>query len=102
MSILKTSYGWRGHTVYPLSNGRELSIVTNKNFHGDLVTNATAGRVDDDLFTFVLLSDFSERVTWSVLRCTEKNVREQHAHALAQETGLIARAEAHYAKKGEI
>lgn len=99
MTIVKSAYGWRAWSAHTLTNGYELTILTAKSFNNLLSTSASAAKTDGDNFPITLKSDFCERVTRSNVRCTEKNVRGQHARALLQEHGLIARAEAHYAKK---
>jgi hypothetical protein len=80
-----------------------LRITTAKRTNGgELTTTASVvcrGK-DGISFSCVLFQDFSKTVGRAKARCTEKNIREYHALAVASHAALEAEARAFYAAKG--
>lgn len=104
-SINKDKSGWSAKTQVSLANRRILGIRTAKamNGSGRLTTRATVSTLNDAGYTTHVMGfgsingDFNSQVADSApARITEKVVREQHARALADIKGILARVDRHY------
>jgi hypothetical protein len=76
-------YGWKAETVVDLGDNKELRILTMKRSDGRLSTNAQRVTVDRGMISFMMFSDFSKTYKSAVVRCTEKNVTQQHNEVIA-------------------
>lgn len=61
-----------------MPNGMRVSLVTRKDFHGNLSTYASAARVEDGFVKFCAGRDYMRVLECSKVRCTSKNVQAQH------------------------
>ena len=93
----KSHYGWKSETAIDIGNCQEIRIVTMKRFGGALVTNAQCVRVEGDMISHMLFSDFSKSYKNVVVRCTEKTVLAQHTEVLDQIEQIKADCAAFYA-----
>jgi hypothetical protein len=101
-AVTRGKDGWRAKQLFPFNGAQMLCIETYK-YDGRLTTRAAVNtyRMDGSYthaFGLAGGGDFSERVTESRERATEKSVSNQHAQAVAMLPGIIERAKAHYAK----
>ena len=92
---------WEAQDHIELGNDRVLRISTHKVSSGALVTTATVQIRDGQFLSHRMYTDFSQRLTARMLRCTEKNVTLQHADVmrLRELTALKEAIDAHYAKE---
>lgn len=90
---------WTAMTYLPFQDGRVIRVATHKNYNGELVTTASAVKIEGKMETHMLYGDFSARVTTSRLRCTEKNVSAQHMAALERADDMVYSAEQFYKNK---
>ena len=94
---------WEAQDHIELGNDRVLRIHTHKVSDGSLVTSATVQIRDGAFLSHRMFTDFSQRLTARMLRCTEKNVTLQHADVmrLRELTALKEAVTAWYVAKGE-
>lgn len=91
-------YGWKSETAVVVDDTHEIRIVTMKRSNGFLVTNATRMKVENDMVSYMMFSDFSKNYKLTDVRCTEKNVIAQHNAVLADIEIIKADCAAFYAK----
>lgn len=106
--------GWQASTVFPLGHvdlagdgiierkgERMLTVHTWKSGRGGVMTQASVSlHQPDGCTSHVIFGDFSERLADDRgAKCTEKNVREQHARILSGIEGVLAKAKAFYEKQ---
>lgn len=96
MEITKGYDGWQATSTVPLDAERHLKISTSKSARAGLVTMATAVKLTDTGYTFVMFEDFSNRVGQADARCTEKTVALAHAAVMAKVEEIKADALAYY------
>lgn len=71
--------------------GRTLRISTSKVCSGNLVTTATVGVADKNVFSYIAFQDFNERLECSKpTRCTAGVVSMQHLRAMGKVDELVA------------
>jgi len=95
---------WVAKSRVPLEGERYLEINTSKDSRGQVVTRASAVKVEKEqgyeIVKFAPFSDYNKAVYVSdVKRVTEKVVREQQAKALADLPYIIENAKQFYAIK---
>ncbi len=78
--IYKDFYNhWHAKTTIGIGNSRELTISTNKNSRGLLVTTATVGTFDDrGMVSHLVYQDYCHTWLSNKKRVTEKAVSKQH------------------------
>ena len=80
-----------------------LQISTYKGDRGQLVTHATCAHMKEEAgystMTFEIFGDYSRRIISRTARCTEKTVREQHAHGVTMVGAVIEEAREYYRRK---
>lgn len=97
--IGKGREGWEAKTTIGLGvANRILQISTHKGSRG-LVTCSSVMKSENGILTFEMFGDFSKRVPYNGVRCTEKTVRELHAQALSVSDLTMAEAAAFYVAK---
>lgn len=94
MQARKNAHGnWEVESDIPLENGYTLRVVTCKRSSGDLVTVATAMKLENGFFTYRMYRDFSSRVAVSRPgRITKGAVEKQHEEAMATIQTTVAAA----------
>lgn len=93
---------WSAESDFDLTDRFMLRIATLKVSSGSLVTQATCHTIEHGMTTHRMFGDFSERMVVNThAKCTEKNVRTQHAEVLAKLAEVRAKAMAFYKAKGE-
>jgi hypothetical protein len=92
---------WKAETRIDLGDKRELKISTHKTEHGALITHASVGKREGPCVTHALYEDFSTRLAAQNVRCTEKNVREQHEGVMRTLDSILAAVAQHYALKAD-
>ena len=94
--------GVEAKTTRLLPDGRALIVTTRKASRGGLDTSAMVVKPNEHGFTWSPFEDFNELLRKApALRCTERNVMEEHQKALVDMEAIKARAVAHYAKATE-
>lgn len=78
-----------------LPNGRQLSLVTHRDFNGFLVTRASVGVVKDGFVHYLMGRDYSVVFERAKVRMTKKSVECQHERYLSQ-LDMIAEAANRY------
>ncbi len=94
--LVKGRSGWEVETCFPLPEGRELSIRTNKRPDGTLCTTASVSKRDGMCRTFVMFQDYMKTIRREKVRCTEKTVQAQHLDALKDKDIIMAEVNAQY------
>lgn len=93
----KDYYGsWTSKSQMDLPDNHVLQIHTSKIATGLLVTTATVHKVEGTSMTFRMFQDYSKRIVSGKIRCTEKNVIEQHTVALTQLDQVLSEVNAKY------
>jgi hypothetical protein len=92
---------WEARDHIKLAGEWELQITTIKTSDGSLVTRASVHQKDGNFVTHRMFHDFSQRLMTAKVRCTEKNVAEQHAGAMTKREEILEAIVAWYAAKGE-
>lgn len=94
--------GVEAKTTRLLPGGRALIVTTRKASRGGLETSAMVVKPNELGFTWSPFEDFNASLRKSpALRCTERNVMEEHQKALVDIEAIQARAVAHYATATE-
>lgn len=97
-TITKGRDGWEARTIISLGAPHILEVRTSTTQRG-LVTRATRYKAERGMMSYELFGDFSENVTVTKDRCTEKSVTTQHRAALADIESIKAKCAAFYAAK---
>lgn len=98
--VSKGPHGWFARTHMPYNDAHVLEFFTMKRFSGELVTDAKVCEVTEHSIIYAPFSDYSEHVIReSPNRVTEKQIRDQHARALAQYEDVKTRAHNWYKEK---
>lgn len=92
---------WAAEDSIDLVANRVLQIQTRKTSDGTVVTSATVHVKDGEFLSHRMFTDFSQRLMTAKIRCTEKNVTQQHAEAMTKRNELLSAVTAWYAKIGE-
>jgi hypothetical protein len=74
----------RIETVADLPGNRQLSLVTWRNFNGNLVTRASVGIKDGNFIKYLMGRDYNRVFQEGKVRLTFKNVEAQHNKYLEQ------------------
>lgn len=84
-SIYKCPFhkSWVAETSVSFTENTIIIVRTSKTHSGALVTQATRYVVDGNIISYVAFSDFSKRYSISNLRCTEKNITNQHQSVIS-------------------
>lgn len=90
---------WAAEDSVDLVANRVLKIQTRKTSDGTVVTSATVHVKDGNFFSHSMFTDFSQRLMTAKIRCTEKNVAQQHAEAMTKRDELLSAITAWYAEK---
>ena len=90
---------WAADDKIELGNDQVLQVSTHKVSCGDLVTSATVSKRDGGFLSHRMFTDFSQRIMTRAVRCSEKNVAEQHAEAMTKLAELKEAIAAFYAKE---
>jgi hypothetical protein len=103
MTIMQKSIRgtWEARDSIELGNDRVLQISTHKVSSGDIVTTATVQLRDGKFLSHRMFTDFSQRMVTAAVRCSEKNVAEQHAACMTKVEELKEAVTAWYVSKGE-
>jgi hypothetical protein len=91
-----TSKEKRIETTLDLPGDMQLSLVTRKDFHGNLSTYASAAKVERGFVMFRMGRDYHRVLRCDKTRCTDKVVRERHASFVANLEGIKADALKYY------
>jgi hypothetical protein len=91
-----TSKEKRIETVSEMPNGRQLSLVTHRDFNGFLVTRASVGTHDGHFIKFLMGRDYSRICERSKVRMTKGNVEAQHNKYLADISNIADDAAKYY------
>ena len=86
-------------TIIPMGfDRRELRVSTRKSSRGGLHSSAQCVQVDPDgnAYRFIVFGDFNASLGSMPGRCTEKNIRAQHAAALAGIEPVLDKCRAFY------
>ncbi len=88
---------WTALTYIPLVGMHHLRVATHKVSGGEVVTTASAVKIENGFETHMLYGDFSKRLERHKMRCTENNVINQHLSALEKAVELVETVSAQYA-----
>lgn len=92
---------WEAKDSIELGNNRVLQVSTHKVSDGSLVTSATVHLRDGAFLSHRMFTDFSQRMMTAAIRCSEKNVTEQHAQCMVKLAELKEAITVWYIAKGE-
>ena len=92
---------WEAQDHIELGNDRVLRINTHKVSDGSVVTSATVQIRDGMFLSHRMFTDFSQRMMTAAIRCSEKNVTEQHAQCMVKLAELKEAITVWYIAKGE-
>lgn len=90
---------WAAEDSIELVANRVLNISTRKTSDGTIVTSATVHLRDGQFLSHRMFTDFSQRLMTAKVRCTEKNVVEQHTAAMSKRDEVLSAITAWYAQK---
>lgn len=94
---------WKCEDEVALPDNCVLRISTHKTYGGELVTSATAGKVEGGFFSYMMYQDYSKRVlTFRYPRITAKVIETQHATVMEQIEDVKASVAAFYAEKATV
>lgn len=94
--------GWKAESKVMLGDTWQVDITTRKNDRGALVTLVSVGRIERGFLTHRLYSDYMRYAfNRAGVKCTEKNVTNQHTEAVNMIDTILADVRDHYTRMNE-